>query len=94
MSRKTLAHTTQRARIVILTQTGGCCDYFIPATVAAVIIWFLSCIPAQALGVVVFSRVVSFRRWLRGWREYLRGWRDDLGIMWMALQMTMRLEFA
>lgn len=94
MKRRTLAHTTGRARIMIVTPTAGSCQAVIPLTVAALIVWFLGCIPAQALGVVVFSRVVAFRRWVRGWREYLRGWRDDLGLMWVAMCMTARLEFA
>lgn len=94
MSRRTLAHTTQRARIVIVTPAAGSCQAIIPLTVAALIVWFLGCIPAQALGVVVFSRVVAFRRWLRGWREYGAGWVEDLGLMWLALCMTARLEFA
>lgn len=94
MSRKTLAHSCQRARIMIITPTAGSCQAVIPLTVAALIIWFLGCIPAQALGVVIFSRVVAFRVWLRGWREYGQGWIEDLRLMWMALCMTARLEFA
>lgn len=88
MSRRaTLAHTAPRARIVIISPTAGSCQAIIPATVAALIVWFLSSIPAMAVGVVIFRQVAAARAWLRGWRE-------DLGLIWMALQMTARLEFA
>jgi hypothetical protein len=82
-----LHHTTRQAQIVIISPSAGACSAIIPATVAAVIVWFLSCLPAMALGVVVFRQVTEARRWLRGWQE-------DLGLIWLALQMTARLEFA
>lgn len=93
MKRTTLAHT-QRARIVIISPTAGSCQAVIPATVAAVIVWFLSCIPAMAAGVVIFQQAAAIRAWWDGWRVYGQGWRDDLGLMWLALCMTARLEFA
>lgn len=91
--RTTLQRTTQQARIVIVTPAAGC-DFVIPLAVAAVIVWFLSSVWAMAISVVVFKRVAVARRWLNGWREYLAGWREDLGLMWLALGMTVRLEFA
>lgn len=86
MRRTTLTHSIPHARIVIISPA-GCCDSLIPATVAAVIVWFLSCLPAMAASVMIFRRVAALRLWLRGWRE-------DLGLMWVALCMTARLEFA
>lgn len=95
MSRKaTLKQTTQAARIVIVTRSAGCLDLTIPLTVAAVVAWFLSSVWAMAAGVILFRQAAEVRRWLRGWREYVAGWREDLGLMWVALCMTARLEFA
>jgi hypothetical protein len=82
-----LHHTTQQAQIVIISPTAGACSAIIPATVAAVIVWFLSCLPAMAFSVVVFRQAIEIRRWLKGWQA-------DLGLIWVALQMTVRLEFA
>jgi hypothetical protein len=82
-----LHHTTRQARIVIISPGAGACSAIIPATVAAVIVWFLSCLPAMAFSVVVFRQVVEIRRWLKGWQE-------DLELIWLALSMTARLEFA
>jgi len=91
MKRVTLRHS---ARILIASPTAGCCERVVPLTVAAVIVWFLGCIPAQAACVILFREVVEIRRWLREWKEYWAGWREDIGLMWLALTMTMRLEFA
>jgi hypothetical protein len=41
----------------------------------------------MAFSVVVFRQVVEIRRWLKGWQE-------DLELIWLALSMTARLEFA
>lgn len=87
MTKRQITFRHTQARVLIVTQNREAFEATTLLAVAAIVVWFLRSIPAQVVGLMVFQAVTAFRLWLRGWR-------DDLGLIWLALCMTARLEFA
>lgn len=90
---RTLRHGSKRYYVAVIRNDGkGAITAAASPEIVALVVWFLSCIPAQVLAVAGVKSLI----WLKSWRDALSpgGWRDDLALMWLATRMMLRGEFA
>jgi hypothetical protein len=85
--------STQRLSTIII-QDRAAIRFVVPVELAVMIFWFLANRPARLTALVAWAICRGLMGQYRAFCDYLRGWREDLGLIWLALSMTARLEFA
>jgi hypothetical protein len=77
----------------IIIQDRAAIRFVVPVELAVIVFWFLASRPARLTALMAWSVCRGLIGWVRAICD-LDGWRADLGLIWLALRMTARLEFA